>query len=639
MSTKQNNVSEKLSPWQFSVTAKGIRLWLLTFLVIPSWSVSFWLQCEVVRVDGITLVEGSMLLIAGVLTLWLWFAFWTALIGFVITLCKIDPLTLKTRVCLDGKKLHLAKRYAVVMPVYNEETRRIMVGFESCLREIARSDFRHHFDFYLLSDTQDPALAEAELRAWQRLQKRTKNLGVRSFYRRRTCNTGKKVGNLADFCQRWGAGFEGMIVLDADSLMTVDAMVRLAVRLEANPCTGLIQTVPMPARQKSIFGRFVQFAAHLYTPMLANGLSFWQTDNANYWGHNAIIRISPFMQHAGLPDLPGYKPFGGPILSHDFVEAALLKRAGWACFLVTDDEGSYEEVPSNLMDYVQRDRRWLQGNLQHLGLLTTKGLTTVSRMHFLFGAFAYLSSPLLMMLLMLGNLDAILKVSVPHTYFTPENPLFVNWPVDTSMFMHAGLGITFSLLLMPKLLAVILACWQRSAAFGGRLKLLGNSLLEMALAIVIAPVMLYYHCVFVLTNLCGYSVKWEAQVRSGRAISLKSAVTLCSSLVFLGSGWLCILTLSCPSLLFWLLPVVGGLIVSPFLVSATSESAQWFFCRLDVVPPRVFKCLHIGLGCYAEGHYEAKIPEVPDVDWRPMIIQDLRQPAFGLLPDEVPTGV
>lgn len=639
MSIQQNKVNTALTQWQLSVTAKGSRLWCLALLVLPSWSVSFWLQYKVVQVDGVTGIESTMLAIAGVLTLWLWFAFWTAFIGFFISLAGLDPLTLKQRISLKGQQVRLQQRHAVVMPVYNEETDRVMVGFESCLREIARSACAQHFDFYLLSDTQNPRIAEAELRAWQRLQRRVKKLGVNCFYRRRSNNSGKKVGNIADFCQRWGNRYESMLVLDADSLMTGDAMLRLAARMEANADTALIQTVPMPARQNSFFGRFVQFAAHLYTPMLANGLSFWQTDNANYWGHNAIIRIAPFMQHAGLPDLPGRKPFGGPILSHDFVEAALLKRAGWKCFLVTDETGSYEEVPSNIIDYAQRDRRWLQGNLQHLGLLRTKGLTAVSRMHFLFGAFAYLSAPLLMALLLLGSLDAILKAQTPHLYFSADNPLFVNWPVDTSFFMHAGLGITFVLLLVPKLMAIVLACWQRPAEFGGTVKLLANSVIEIFTAILIAPIMLYYHCLFVFTNLCGHAVKWEAQVRSDRAITLSTATKICVSMVGLGSCWLSIVAVFCPQLLLWLLPVIGGLMVAPLLVSVTSISSRFFTYWLEVTPPRVFKCLHLGLSCYVDTVYEAQIPETPEVVWQPMVIQDLRQPAFVLVEAEASTSL
>ena len=145
--------------------------------------------------------------------------------------------------------------------------------------------------------------------------------------------------------------------------------------MQANPRTGLIQTIPIPVRQTTFFGRFVQFAAVLYSPMLATGLAFWQTDAANYWGHNAIIRMRAFIDHCGLPTLPGKAPFGGDILSHDFVEAALLRRAGWDVFLLADLEGSYEEVPCNIIDYAKGDRRWVQGNIQHLGYSLRRGCT------------------------------------------------------------------------------------------------------------------------------------------------------------------------------------------------------------------------------------------------------------------------
>ena len=160
-----------------------------------------------------------------------------------------------------------------------------------------------------------------------------------------------------------------MVVLDADSVMTGRTLVELVRTMEANPRVGLIQTVPIPARRDTLFGRLVQFAASLYSPMLATGQSFWHTDAANYWGHNAIVRIRPFVEHCTLPVLPGAPPLGGPLLSHDFVEAALMRRAGWGVYLLPSIGGSYEEVPANILDYAKRDRRWTQGSLQHLRLL------------------------------------------------------------------------------------------------------------------------------------------------------------------------------------------------------------------------------------------------------------------------------
>jgi len=286
----------------------------------------------------------------------------------------------------------------------------------------------------------------------------------------------------------------------------------LARRIEQNPDTALVQTIPMPVRQNTFFGRFVQFAAHLYSPMLATGLSFWQTDSANYWGHNAIIRIAPFMQHCGLPTLEGRAPFGGEILSHDFVEAALLRRAGWQAYLLTDTTGSYEEVPSNIVDYAIRDRRWVQGNIQHW-LLNVKGLKMANRLHFLFGAFAYISSLILFCMLALGTADALIRATSVPEFFVSEYQLFPSWQVARQDMMMVTMWGTAALLFLPKLLGITLALIKRRGEFGGAWSLLKGAAIELTMAVLIAPLMMFYHSYFVISVFVGHSVKWEAQER------------------------------------------------------------------------------------------------------------------------------
>ena len=369
MQNKTHSDSEGSTPKATPVLrawGSGVRLSIMAILAIPTAALAGWSLYEIFSPNRLTEMEIAQLALSMMLFLWLAMSFWTAVIGFVLKLFNIDPLSLRKALPAPRTDAPLTKRHAVVMPVYNEDTRRIMVGFEACVRELLDTDNGKQYDFYMLSDTTKPEMAEAELAAWEALTARLGDKSGQVFYRRREKNTGRKVGNLADFCQRWGNRYEAMIVLDADSIMSGDRMNDLAYRIEQNPDTALVQTIPMPVRQHTFFARFVQFAAHLYSPMLATGLSFWQTDSANYWGHNAIIRVEPFMQHCGLPTLEGKEPFGGDILSHDFVEAALLRRAGWQCFLLTDTTGSYEEVPSNMIEYATRDRRWVQGNIQHL---------------------------------------------------------------------------------------------------------------------------------------------------------------------------------------------------------------------------------------------------------------------------------
>jgi len=268
-----------------------------------------------------------------------------------------------------------------------------------------------------LSDTTKLDIAQRERNQWKQFTDRIGDLSKQTFYRRREKNLHRKVGNIAEFLQRWGKNYDHMIVLDADSVMSGTCLLRMVRTMQANPRAGLIQTVPIPVRQTTFFGRFVQFAAVLYSPMLATGIAFWQTGAANYWGHNAIIRVQAFLDHCGLPTLPGKAPFGGDILSHDFVEAAMLRRAGWDVFLLADLEGSYEEVPCNIIDYATRDRRWVQGNIQHLGILDAGGLHPISRLHFLLGATAYISSLIWLLMLVLSTADAVVRALHSNEYF------------------------------------------------------------------------------------------------------------------------------------------------------------------------------------------------------------------------------
>ena len=204
----------------------------------------------------------------------------------------------------------------------------------------------------------------------------------------------RKAGNIADFCARsWSAEYDYMVVLDADSLMGAGTIATLIGLMDANPSAGLIQTVPYAVGRETLFARIQQFAARLYTPLLVQGLAFWQGQDGNYWGHNAIIRIAPFVEHCDLPVLPGREPFGGEILCHDVVEAALMRRGGWQVWLMPLLGESYEALPANMVDFAQRERRWCQGNLQHLGVIGMRNLRAVGRYHLGLGVLTYLSGP------------------------------------------------------------------------------------------------------------------------------------------------------------------------------------------------------------------------------------------------------
>ena len=253
---------------------------------------------------------------------------------------------------------------AIVIPIYNEDVVRVYEGIRVMYESLRRTGKLDEFDFFMLSDSTDPGKWVQEETRWFEMARELGGLG-RIHYRRRTLNREKKSGNIRDFCNAWGRHFRYMIVLDADSVMQGETMVDLVKLMEANPTVGLIQTVPGLINNQSLFGRVQQFSSRLFGPLFTAGLNYWVQDGGNYWGHNAIIRVDPFMHNCDLPTLPGTKPFGGHILSHDFVEAALLRKEDWEVWLAWDLEGSWEEGPQSLTDFAQRDRRWCQGNLQH----------------------------------------------------------------------------------------------------------------------------------------------------------------------------------------------------------------------------------------------------------------------------------
>ncbi len=383
------------------------------------------LLLDVLQANSLSGIELVGLLLFFALFAWIASAFWTAIAGFAIQLVGRDPAGIQLSE-VAGRPLRT--RTAIVMPVYNEDPRRVAAGLEAVWSSLARESERGAFDLFILSDTRDPGIAAGEEAMWHRLVARHQAAG-RVFYRRRRDRSDHKAGNIADFVRRWGARYECMIVLDADSIMTGSALVTLARVMDAHPEIGILQSLPLPMGRETLFARLIQFGARLQSPMLSSGLAFWQLGESNYWGHNAILRLQPFARHCTLPHLPGRPPLGGEILSHDFVEAAFMRRAGYEVRQLPDLIGSWEEVPANVIDYAARDRRWTQGNLQHARVLGFPGLHPLSRVHFLTGILSYVSSPMWLALLLVSSLVSAIETTKTPQYFLPGlRSLFPHWP-------------------------------------------------------------------------------------------------------------------------------------------------------------------------------------------------------------------
>lgn len=602
---------------------KTLRVWLFAIAAIGLSGYGISIMFEILSSNGMTLLEYALLALFSITFAWIVTAFCSGCIGFILQLFRIDPLTLKKikPVSINSEALSQQKT-AVVMPIYNEDTHRVIAGFEVSLQSLKATGQLKHFDFYLLSDTQDAAIASNELSAWHALCERLGDTAKQVFYRRREDNKHRKVGNLTDFCERWGSQYEHMIVLDADSVMTGQCMLELTTSMLNNPQAGLIQTIPIPVRQDTFFGRFLQFASILYSPMLATGSAFWQTDKANYWGHNAIIRVKAFIDCCGLPTLQGKAPFGGEILSHDFVEASLLHSANWDVLLLADIEGSYEEVPSNILDYAVRDRRWVQGNIQHLGLLSSAKLKLMSKLHFLLGATAYISSLIWLSMLALSTIDAVTRALNSDVYFNRAYQLFPTWQIAKTELIDSLLYLTIIILLLPKLMGVIVTLVHRKQRFGGALKLTLGSIIETVFAIIVAPLMMVFHAYFVVCVFLGKKVKWDAQPREGRMVPWKEAFsyTLFSSLVAI--VWGSVAYYFTPVFFWWLSPILLGLILAAPIVRYSSsiklgvKLRQWgiFLCPSEVDNDATLAALKVHLKEITvppAGRYSTAIPLLP----------------------------
>ncbi|MDW3207339.1 MAG: glucans biosynthesis glucosyltransferase MdoH [Alphaproteobacteria bacterium] len=451
---------------------------------------------------------------------------------------------------------------ALVMPVYNEDPARVLAGIQATLESIAASGALAKFHFYILSDTRDPDIAVREEMAWLELISNP-SFRNRVFYRRRSNPTERKSGNIKDFLENWGHAYKYMIVLDADSVMTGGCVTELVRRMEADPQCGLIQTWPQITNGRTLFSRLHQFASRVYGRILAFGMATLINPHGNYWGHNSIIRVRAFMDSCGLPRLPGRGPMGGEILSHDFVEAAFLVRRGWKVLLAPDIDGSYEEMPPNIVQHIARDQRWCQGNLQHAWLLAARGMHPASRINFLTGILAYATSPIWLLFVIVAAVISFLD----HSLFSPATVLMRDvgetWSVrasSTESLLVVGLlGATLTFILSPKLLGIGAALMRRRESAP---RLVGNFLTETVLSVLIAPTVMLRHSAFIFRLLLGRGVNWNPQQRDEDRLSWGEATRAFSFQTVLAAGIAVSGVIWPTGVHLWLSPILAGLMIS-----------------------------------------------------------------------------
>jgi membrane glycosyltransferase len=547
-----------------------VRRAAFTILILATaiWGVASFV--EILGVDGLSYLDLTHTAVFAILLLWLSQSFWTLAAGGAV----IGGRLLRSRPpSPPSASPGPLPRVAIVAPIYNEETERVFAGFCAMWDDLRTQPQSDRIDLIILSDTTDADIWLAELDAWQRLR-HTVPGAERIYYRRRLRNTKRKTGNIEDFVTRWGGAYGYMITLDADSIMSGQAMMALVARMDGNSAVGLIQAPPKLVRGRTVFARMLQFAGELYGPLSAAGLSYWALGEGNYWGHNAIIRVAPFADLCGLPSLSGRAPLGGEILSHDFVEAALLRRGGWQVWIADDLGDSFEEPPPSITDFATRDRRWCQGNMQHLKVLFVRDLHWVSRLHLAIGILSYLTSPLWLLFLLLSAAQAWELAYGKPVYFTDGWP-FPTLPVSVSAEAALLLGMTLGLLFVPKLFGLVIALLdgQRRRNLGGGLRLMASAVLETLLSGLLAPIMMLFHTSFVLTILLGSAIDWQPQRRQVAGGRLSESVRKFGWVTVVGAVAALATFLLTPPLFYWLTPVFAGLVFAiPLAVWTSSET-------------------------------------------------------------------
>lgn len=513
--------------------------------------------------DGLSGFEAMLIGLIAITFFWICLSVTTVTVGIAsLWRARVAPA--------DGTAA--AMEVALLVPIYNEVPEDVFGNASAMLDALDARSHRHRFSLFILSDTRDHLIAHREERAFCALQ--AKHPGARVFYRRRPDNTDRKVGNLADWVEHWGGGTQAMLVLDADSLMSGEAILALTDALSRDPSAGLIQSFPQLFGAETLFARVQQFASTIYGAALSQGLATWADREGNYWGHNAIIRTRAFASCAGLPKVNSMGSQGALILSHDFVEAGLLRRAGWAVRFLPRLRGSYEEVPATLIDYIKRDRRWCQGNLQHLRLLGTRGFHSVTRFHLFHGAMSYLLSPAWFVLLTVWALIGKGEDTNVIRYFSGANPQ-VSWPEMGQINNLFILFFMYGMLLAPKFLGAgaLHQTGLKLRDLGGAMQFTLSFFSEILISILYAPILMVQQTTSVLRTCIGRRESWAPQERRGGQYGLGTLVKFhwletCTGMVLIAGMSQGIVT-------YWLMPIA----ISLTLAVPLSALSGWNLTR------------------------------------------------------------
>jgi membrane glycosyltransferase len=518
-----------------------------------------WLTAIALSPGGFGLAD-ALLLFCFALTLpWMAVGFWNAALGFLIAGFAADPLrTTNPGAANIDDDAPITASTAILLCIRNESSERLVRNLQAMMTGLAATGSASRFHVYVLSDTNDPQVAAVEEKEFTALAAQWRDR-LPLTYRRRDINTGYKAGNIGEFCARWGGDHEFALVLDADSFMSADAILRLVRIAQDDPQLGILQSLVVGLPSTSAFTRIFQFGMRLGMRSYTLGSSWWQGDCGPYWGHNALLRLKPFTQHAQLP-LP--KRGETEILSHDQIEAVLMRRGGYDVRVVPEEHESWEENPPNLIEFIRRDLRWCRGNLQYWRFLNLPGLKFVSRCQLLFAILMFLGSPGWIGLLIVGTLTLAFTD-------TPSN--FIRADAGAAIFI-AVLTMWFA----PKIATVanILTHTDARNIFGGTWRFASSVMTETIFFILLSQIMWFGHALLIASLPFGRPIEWTGQVRDDHSISLVQAASTFWPHTLLGAGALALLASTHPGAIPFALFLAGGLALSIPLAVITALPAS-----------------------------------------------------------------
>jgi membrane glycosyltransferase len=510
---------------------------------------------QILAPGGFGLLEILMILMFIVFVPWSVLGFWNSALGFCLWFTR-DPLEAINPVANRARADDpLFIRTAILMTLRNEAPGRAFRRLRIIKKSLDATGQGEHFDYYVLSDSSKPGVIAAERAAYAAWLPEFPNVD-RLVYRHREQNTGFKAGNVRDFCERWGKQYEVMLPLDADSLMTGEAILRMVRIMQANPRLGVLQSLVVGMPAKSFFARVFQFGMRHGMRAFTSGSAWWHADCGPFWGHNAAVRIAPFTEFCKLPDLPGKPPFGGHILSHDQVEAVMMRRAGFELRVLPEEDGSFEENPPALLDFVRRDLRWCNGNLQYFGILRLPGLLPTNRAQIALAIQMFLVSPATVLFALFAALAA---ARWPENVAFPVKPAFTLYLLFLFMYFS------------PKLFGAAEALLRFPNRFGGALRIFAGVAVETIFSFLLVPISWVNQTLFMSALLFGKTNGWGAQQRDHYQVLWRAAVQELAPVTAFGLGMLAFLALAAPGAILWFLPFLAGPILAiPFAVFTSS---------------------------------------------------------------------